>query len=58
MSDVIAKIGDGLESGMVTINTERRCRRKTMLTTVTTIVSSISARLSVETARSMSADRS
>ncbi len=45
-------------SGMVTINTERRCRRKTMLTMVTTIVSSISARLSVETARSMSADRS
>src|SRR6266850_303522 len=40
-------------SGIVTINTERRCSRKTTLTRVTTIVSSIKARFKVWTARSM-----
>ena len=44
--------------GRVTISTERKWSRKTMLTSVTTSASSISARLSVCTARSISAERS
>ena len=45
-------------SGIVTISTDRTWRRNRMFTRVTTIVSSMSARLSVCTARSMRADRS
>jgi hypothetical protein len=45
-------------SGIVTISTERTLSRNRMLMTVTTRVSSISARRSVATARSMRAERS
>ena len=44
--------------GIVTIRIDRRCSRKMAFTSVTTIASSISARLSVCTARSISAERS
>ena len=44
--------------GIVTIRIDRKWSRKIAFTSVTTIASSINARLSVWTARSISVDRS